>query len=80
MFTRANPALPCQSGHQADRAVAAHPEESDIVKENNPGDTARVLRFDKTSTHHDIRPSRLVHDRAPEAVMLFTKDFEFVRG
>jgi hypothetical protein len=76
MFARLNAPHKSKRCHQSDRAVAAHPEISNVIEEDHPGGTGGIGGLAQQSPHYDVGPSRFIDDRRAKAVMLAPETFE----
>ena len=65
-----------ERGDDADRAVAAHPEEADVVEKNHARRASGDARRAQQRADEHVGAARLVHDRAAEAVVIFPEGFE----
>jgi hypothetical protein len=76
MFTRTDAAKVSESGDDADCSMAAHPEETDIVKENGAGGARGVGWQQEQCTDHDVGAARFVNNCRAKPVVLFTKNLQ----
>lgn len=62
-----------QGCNQSNRAVAAHAEISNVVKEDDTDAALWIMRFAQQRSYDDVRSSRLVYDCGAEQIMIPTK-------
>ena len=68
-----DPAHPCQCGHQANRAMAAHAEHAYVVKKNDACCAAWLARFAQQRAHHCVGPAWLIAQGAPDMIELLVE-------
>ena len=65
-----------QSSNKANRAVTAHSEVANIVKENDTGGARGIDRLAEQSAYDDVGASRLIHYGGTEMVVLVAETFQ----
>ena len=74
MRPRLDPSEMPQRHAEANRAVAAHPQRSDVVEEDHPRRTRRIDRFAQQGPDDHIRPARLIDHRRAKLVKPLLED------
>jgi hypothetical protein len=65
----------CERDDEANRAVAAHAEATDVVEEDDAADAGLVLRLNKQRANNDVRPAWLIYDSRAESIEITLKGF-----
>ena len=67
-----------ERGHQANCAVYAHAEISDIIEENYAGSTGGIGWLAEKSAHDNSRAARFIGQRAAEIIVIEAKAFHLL--
>jgi hypothetical protein len=61
--------------HEANRAMPAHTQISDVIEKNGAADARFVFRLNEQRSDDDIGTARLIHNGGTESVELLLKFF-----
>ena len=78
MVARSDAAQMGEGRHQADGAMAAHAQVTDVVEKNDAGDAGRVFGLNQQRADHHVRTARLVYDGRTKRIVLLSEYVQFI--